>query len=144
VSVDLGQGLFAMAQREILEVLLNEPKLFEDVKQKVTSSVFDVPILRQIATIVFEMLDSHTDVTLAEVLARADSVEAGKTIVELAQVGEEKGNFESRLFGAISTFERIQQQRKHSEIKTIEEQTRFLRDVSENSVKENPHSPGMV
>ncbi len=31
-----GQGRYAAAQREVLEVLLNKPQLYEDVKQKIT------------------------------------------------------------------------------------------------------------
>ena len=143
-SIDFGQGLFAVAQREVLEVLLNEPKLFEIVKQRITAELFDVPILRQIADILFQTLSTDINASLAEILARAESVEAGSVIVQLAQGGEEKGNFESRLAGALNAMQRIQGRRKKSEVKAIEDQTRFLRRFSENTVKEDPHNVGMV
>ena len=143
-STDLGQGLFAVAQREVLEVLLNEPKLFEIVKQRISAEVFDVPILRQIADILFQTLSTDSNASLKEILARAESVEAGSIIVQLAQGGEEKGNFQSRLAGALDAIQRIEGQRKKSDIKTIEDQTQFLRRFSESTVKENPHNIGMV
>ena len=143
-STDLGQGLFAVAQREVLEVLLNEPKLFEIVKQRISAEVFDVPILRQIADILFQTLSTDINASLKEILTGAESVEAGSVIVRLAQGGEEKGNFQSRLAGALDAIQRIQGQRKKSDIKAIEDQTQFLRRFSESTVKEDPHNVGMV
>jgi DNA primase len=143
-SIDFGQGLFAVAQREILEVLLNEPKLFEIVKRKISAQDFDVPILRRIADILFQTLSADGNASLKEILTQAESVEAGSVIVQLAQGGEEKGNFQSRLDGALNAMQRIQGNRQKSDIKAIEDQTRFLRRFSENTVKENPHNIGMV
>jgi DNA primase len=143
-SVDLGEGLFAIAQREILEVLLNEPKLFEIVKQKITAEDFDVPVLRQTASILFEMLSTSPETRLAEIIAGTESPEAGSLIVELAQSGEAKGNFGSRLAGALDTIGRRQAQGRKSEIKAIDDQTQFLRRVLENTEKQNPRSIGMT
>ena len=141
---DTGRGLFATAQREVLEVLLNEPKLFDTAKQKITPRLFDVPILAQIARILFQTLSTGTGLSLPEILAKAESVEAGNIIVELAQAGEQKGNFQSRLAGAIETIQRLQKQEKKSEIKPAQDQTQFLRRASQYSEKQNPHSVGMV
>jgi DNA primase len=143
-NVDLGQGLFATAQREILEVLLNEPKLFEIVEQKITAKMFDTPILSQIASVLFEALSTKTDISLAEILAKVESVETGNAIVELARIGEEKGNFQPRLTGAVETMQRLQGQGSKNEIKTIEEQTKFLRSVHKNIEKENPYNVGLT
>ena len=140
-SIDFGQGLFAAAQREILEVLLNKPKLFEIAKQKITADFFDVPILKQMATVLFDMLTTEPEATLAAILAKAESVEVGRCFVELAQASEEKGNFQSRLTGALDV---MSQWRKKSNINTIEDQTQLLRRVCETTGKENPHSLGMV
>jgi DNA primase len=143
-SVDLGEGLFATAQREILEVLLNEPKLFEIVKQKITAEDFDVPVLRQTALILFETLSTNPETPLAEILAGTESPEAGSLIVELAQSGEAKGNFKSRLTGALDAIGRHQAQTRKSEIKAIEDQTQFLRRFLENTGKQNPYNMGMT
>ena len=143
-SIAYGEGLFATAQREILEVLLNEPKLFEAAKQKISADDFDVPILRQIATILFETLSIDFDPPLRTVLAKAESAELGGAVVELAQAGEQKSNFESRLAGALSVIQRHQAQVKKNQIKATEDQTKFLRSVSEHAAKQNPHNVGMV
>jgi len=143
-SIDLGDGLSAAAQREILEVLLNEPKLFETVKQKITAEAFDVPILRQIAAILFEVLSAKPQIRLAEILARAESPETASLIVGLAQSGELKGNFEPRLTGALEAIKRYQTQRNKSRIKTIEDQTQYLRRFSEHTARQNPHNIGMT
>ncbi len=143
-TIDYGRGLFATAQREILEVLLNEPKLFEIVKQKITAELFDVPILRQIAAILFETWNTNIDVSLREILAGTESVELGSSLVELTQAGEEKGNFQARLTGAMDVIERYQAQKQNSRIKTIEDPRQFLRKAYENTGRENPHNVGMV
>ena len=144
-SIDWGQGLSATAQREILEVLLNEPKLFDVVKQKVTPDVFDVPILSQTATILFEALNTGPGISLAQILARTESVEVSNCLTELARAGEEKGNFQPRLTGALDALVRHQAQKKKSQLKTeTKDQTRFLRDVYESTERQNPHNIGMV
>ncbi len=55
-TTDWGQGLYASAQREILEVLLNEPGLFHRVEQEVSQDLFDVPVLGQIASILLDVV----------------------------------------------------------------------------------------
>jgi DNA primase len=143
-DIDYGKGLFAAAQREVLEVLLNEPKLFETVSEKITADVFDVPILRQVAEILFERLQKDVDTTLREILAGAESVELGNCLMELAQAGEEKGNFQARLSGALSTIERYQAQKRNNQVTTADDQREYLRSICENKSRENPHSVGMV
>ena len=142
--VDWGQGLFATAQREILEVLLNQPDLFETVKGKITVDLFDVPVLKQIAEILFESLDFDTNASVASILAKTESIEVSQYLVELVETGEEKGNFQSRLTGALDVIGRYRAGKKSCEIKTKEDQAQFLRRVSENIGKQNPHNIGMT
>jgi DNA primase len=141
---DMGRGLYATAQREVLEVLLNEPALFETVKKKIAPKDFDVPALRQIADILFEILKAASGPSLQDVLTKAESVEAGSLIVELARIGEQKANYSSRLNDAVDVMLRLQKQRKTGEIKSVDDQERFLRNFSKNIVKQNPHNVGMT
>jgi DNA primase len=143
-SVNLGEGFFAIAQREILEVLLNAPELFEIVKQKITAEVFDVPILKQIAGILFETLSAKTRPSLTEILAQAESPELGSCIVQLAQAGEKKGNFKSCLTGALDAIKRYQGQKEKVQIKAVQDQKQFLEKYLEKSGKQNPRSVGMT
>jgi len=143
-TIDYGQGLFATAQREILEVLLNEPRLFELVKQKIIVDDFDVPILRQIASILFETLSTDFNIPLEAVLAKAQTEELGRALAELAYTGEQKGNFKSRLIGAVEVLQRYQAQKKKHPLKTPKDQTEYLRRVSAIAAKQNRHNLGMV
>ena len=74
--------------------MLNEPELFELVKEKqITAETFDVPILRQIAAVLFETLDLGRTVEQAEILSRVESVDVAAVIMELAEQGQKKENF---------------------------------------------------
>jgi len=143
-SIDYGRGLFAAAQREVLEVLLNEPKLFERVRGKTTAEAFDVPILRQTAQIVFETLGADAAAPLEAVLARAESVELGNCIAELAREGEQKGNFELRLAGALDVLQRYRAQKEKEQVGAGQDHAEFLRRVHEQAERQNRHNVGMV
>jgi len=141
--VDYGHGAFAGAQREVLEVLLNEPKLYEDARQKITAEVFDVPILRQIGEIIFETLDGDTEAQLRQFLARTESVQLGNCLIELAQAGQVKGNFEWRLTKALDAIERHQARRQRIEIAAQKDKDEYLRKLHEITDKVNVHTTGM-
>ena len=143
-EIDWGEGLFAAAQREILEVLLNQPELFADVTEKVAVEQFDVPLLRQTASILFEIFSAQPNVSLSALLARTESVPVANTIVLLAQAGEQKGNFRHRLTGAVDTLCRCSQPTRPGQIETIEDQTEFLQDAYRNAAKENRRNLGMM
>jgi len=139
-QIDYGKGLFAAAQREVLEVLLNEPGLYASVRQKVTAAAFDVPILREAAAIVFEVLEADPDASLSRILARIESVELSRCVTELEQAGREKGNFESRLAGAMAAMQRYPTRGQAMPVRTVEDQQQYLG----NKERENRHSVGMV
>jgi DNA primase len=143
-TMDFGQGLFAVAQREILEVLLSKPELFQTAIKQIKADDFDVPILKQIATLLFETLAVEPTASLKAVLAKAESPQISGAIVHLAQAGEEKANFQPRLTGALDAIGRYQAQKRKTEIKEIKDQTRFLQHLAENTGKQNPHNIGMV
>jgi DNA primase len=143
-DIDLGEGLSAAAQREVLEVLLNAPQLFEIVKEKITAEYFDIPKLKQAASILFETLLSDDKATLSNVLTRTESVDVGRSLVELAHAGEQKGNYKERLVGALDVLQRCRTDKRRKEIKTIEDQKQFLQHMYEHTGKHNPHNVGMV
>jgi len=143
-AIDYGQGLAAAAQREMLEVLLNEPALYDSVRGKISAGAFDVPVLAQVAAILFEALDAGADVSLNQILARVESVELGNCITGLAQAGHEKGNFESRLAGAMETIARYQAQKQDSKLGAVENESDFLRSKHKNAGGQNRHIVGMV
>ncbi|MFC1637343.1 hypothetical protein ACFL5Z_21185 [Planctomycetota bacterium] len=124
-------------------MLLNEPERYEAVRGKISAGSFDVPILGQIAAILFDVLEGDGEATLSAVLARTASLELGNCVMELAAAGEQKGNFEVRLAGALGTMERCRNQRQNGQGETIEDPKEYLRKAGEQAGK-NPHSVGMV
>ncbi len=142
--LDYGRGAFAVAQREVLEVLLNEPALYDAARQKITAEAFDVPILRQIGAILFETLDLDGEAQLRQVLARTESVELGNCLMELAQAGQLKGNFEWRMTKALDAIERHQARRRKSGIESEEDKGEYLRKLYDNTGKVNVHNMGMT
>jgi len=144
-AVDWGQGLYAAAQKEILEVLLNEPGLFHSIEQDITEDLFDVPILSRIASTLFELLRSGEDFTINRVLARVESPELGQSIVELQQIGEGKGCYDRRLDDALGILRR-RKDRTDGDVRT---QTTGPR-VDSTGIprgrpgRQNPHSIGLT
>ena len=142
--LDYGRGAVAVAQREVLEVLLNEPSLFESVRQKITVEVFDEPILRQIGEILFETLELDSEAQLRQVLAGTESVQLGNCLMELAQAGHLKGNYKWRLNKALDAIERHQAQKRKSTIESAEDKSEYLRKLYDNTGKVNVHNMGML
>ncbi|MEN6428373.1 MAG: DNA primase [Phycisphaerales bacterium] len=105
-AADWGQGLYAVAQKEVLEVLLNEPGLFHSAEQEITEGLFDVPILNRIARVLFDVIRSEKDFTISQVLAQTESPALAQGIVELQRVGEGKGNYHPRLVNALAVLRR--------------------------------------
>jgi DNA primase len=146
VSTDLPDGLFAKAQREILEVLLNEPGLFESVAKRITVEVFDEQTLREIAEVVFESLGRSERATLAQLLSRLESVQAGSAIVEMAQAGAEKGNFKQRLEQALDVVADHIQDIAKGRMKSAlsDDDAESLRKINEILPRTNRRNPGMM
>jgi len=90
------------------------------------------------------MLNKNINTSLTEMLARTDSVELGNALVELSQTGEEKGNFQARLTGALIAIERGRARKINGSLEIIDDQKKYLRKIHENTGKENPHNVGMT
>jgi DNA primase len=129
-NMDFGSGLYAAAQREIMEVLLNEPSLVS--QHQITMDIFTVPVLQQIAEVVFGMIENDGNISLRTILAAAASVELSNCIIELAQSGEVKGNYEIRLAKAMEVIERFNYK--------VEVGAAGVKNVR----KLNPHCKGMI
>jgi DNA primase len=141
-KVDLGQGLFAAAQREIVEILLNEPALFEVVQERVKPQDFDVPALRQAARALFDTLKDNLQAPIARVLARVEEPELSSAIVSLQQAGQEKDNFQKRLDDALMAFARYRPD--NTDQPAPEHQKVDIRQLAERAQKGNPHTLGMT
>ena len=71
-------------------------------------------------------------------------MELGRCIVELAEAGEEKGNFQLRLMGALEAMKRIRGRENNGNGPAVKNQKQFLKSLSRNISKDNPHNVGMI
>ena len=141
---NLGTGFFARAQQELLEVLLNKPEMFARAKERITADVFDVPILRQIAAVLFETLICEDNFSLARILSRVESPETAAVIVSLAEKGRKKENFHARLTEALEAIGEYRRERLRSETSAIEDETESLRRFQDELSSRNSRNPGML
>lgn len=141
---DAGQSAQAVAQQEILEVLLNEPKLFELIREEISVESFDVPIQKEVAGVLFELLRASDRVTGADVLARIDSVEVARCVTEWMDVGERKGNYRSRLDGALEALNRKKRFAIEEVPATDDESLSKLINATERAGVLHGHNLGMI
>ena len=122
VRLNLGKGYLAKAQREILEVLLNEPSLYKRFDQfdEIDANDFSVPMLNVIARCLFDLLGSDADFSLSALIASFEDLDTSSCIVELAGVGEDKGNYEQRLTEAVNV---LVEHKKSREIEIVKQDT---------------------
>jgi DNA primase len=136
VPLDLGEGLSANAQREILEVLLAHPSMFDDVKDKISSENFDVPVLRQIAQAVFGTLTEQSRAPLSVMCSAIEDTRIAGLMTALEHDGAEKGNFSKRIADAMNALEQVE----HQQNKITAGKVNSILDTS----KENRRNMGMI
>ncbi len=140
----LGEGFYARAQQEVLEVLLNQCNLLDSVKQRVCLDTFEVPIFRQIAKALFESLQENPQPSLRDILSRVESVETANVITDLAASGENKDNFSVRLSKALDAIQEHQEALSRTQIRAINDETESLRKLKSKLDRPNMRNAGMV
>jgi len=144
-KLDLGRGFYAQAQREILEVLLNRPQLFEPVKDQITPDIFDVPVYKQIASTLLETLTSNgPDDAFNTVIRMTQSTDASGLVIDMADAGEQKANYQARLDGALAAVLRYRAAQARDRIKQIKDHKQLLRRLTESTAKDNPYTVGLT
>ena len=136
MPLDLGEGLSANAQREILEVLLAHPSMFDDVKDKISTENFDVPVLRQIAQAVFQTLTEQSRAPLSVMCSAIEDTRVAGLMTALEHDGAEKGNFSKRIADALAALEHVE----HQQNKITAGKGNSILDTS----KENRRNMGMM
>jgi DNA primase len=98
---DQAVGTYArLAERHLLEVLVNRPDLFDSVAERLGPDEFTSPPLKAIAERVWK-LGAKSRLTLDDLLACEELAEHGATLADLAACGEQRGNYEATLSGAV-------------------------------------------
>ncbi|MBS3734016.1 MAG: DNA primase [Phycisphaerae bacterium] len=89
-----------LAERHLLEVLLNAPQLFDTAAERVDPKDFEDAALRTIAERFWKLAHdgrAHLD----DLLASEALAEHGALLADLATAGEQRGNYEATLVGAL-------------------------------------------
>ncbi len=89
-----------LAERHVLEVLLNRSDLFDHCCERVDPRDFADPALRAIATAVWDAAHAG-QLRLDELLACEPLAPLGGLLADLATEGERRGNYEQTLDGAV-------------------------------------------
>jgi hypothetical protein len=93
---------FEQAQREVLEVLLNEPGLYVGYAGQILPNMFTGK-MKPIADVLFDFLKQGIEPAIAQVLGRLEDVESAKLLTDMERQGSEKGNYLPRLDQACRT-----------------------------------------
>ncbi len=132
-------GFSARAERWVLEVLLNAPELFGQVRGRITPAMFGDPALRAVAEEVWRLGEADR-LELAAVLGASDSERWGRLVTDLQITGEKRGNHESTLAEATEDFHRRQ---RREELQNLKEQgdtdkVALMRKIAEHARQPDP------
>ena len=89
------------AERELLEVLVNMPDMFDMASERIDWQDFQDPNLRQLAARVWALGHAHR-LSLEDLLADEDLLGLGGLLTDLSAAGEKMANYEATLHGAVS------------------------------------------
>ncbi len=135
-KVGLGEHYQDKAIQDVLEVLLNEPSLFDRVSSLIDVSRIESPLLRQIATLLFEILETQEKFEITDLLGRVEDVAISSTIVDLSYAGREKSNYLSRIESSLDVIKSLRidkeidaAKRNISDDESLRKITKSLRDV---------------
>ncbi len=115
VQTSVGRGV--IAERQVLEVLLSRPELYDHAAERIGPEDFAEPSLRRLAGAVWE-LAARDRLAVEELLGREDLAELGSLVAELASAGERRGNDEQTLDGAVEYMLGRRHRRELEELKS--------------------------
>ncbi|MBP8606323.1 MAG: DNA primase [Phycisphaerae bacterium] len=135
----LGQDLIIRTQREILEVLLQEPTYYPAVKERLCLDDFGTsgPI-REIAEAFFGLAEEGLEPSLARLYARLESSETAVILAEMDDAGHGKGDSRLRLEQALKVLEDQKNQLKIEEKKGYLDREEVLKDMLKQIAHKGP------
>jgi len=89
------------AERDLLEVLINMPDMFDIASERIDWQDFTDPRLRLVAQRVWALGEDQR-LSLEDLLADEAMLEVGGLLTDLSASGEKKGNYDQTLHGAVS------------------------------------------
>ena len=122
---------WADPQREVIEVLLNRPDLFDQAAERISPEHFHDPVLRQVADHVWEA-GAAGRLRINELLACEQLSPHSGLLVELARRGERRGNYEQTLTGAVENMLYRQGRSELQDLKLSELTDESLRAIDQH------------
>ena len=114
---DLGQWLSVLGERQVLEVLLNSPELFDSAAERIDPDDFADEDLRAVAQCVWK-LGAEGNCGLENLLSNESMAPHGALLADLATAGEQRGNFHQTLQGAVEDMLRRRNSSELQELKS--------------------------
>lgn len=140
--VELGSGFGQKAQEEIIEVVLNEPRLFESAAGKIKADDFDVPILKETWELIEQTLTGNIEFSLTDLLAKTESEDVSSLVVKLSDNGQDVETLKMRLAGAIGALEEYNNKKLSRKAKALDDEQ--LRKISSVKSKPDRRNPGLM
>ncbi len=109
---DASKGVAAIATRELLEVLLNEPSYYPSVASSFDAVALGDEALQRVGELVIEAANRSETFDIQELLASIESVTDAQRLIDLQMSGHRRGNFAATVEGALR---RLQQERTRCE-----------------------------
>ena len=125
-----GADFSDLPERQVLEVLLNEPGLFADIAESIDPAQFARRDLRAIAARVWS-LGASGRLSLEAVLADPQLSQYGSLVTDLLTAGERRGNHERTLAAAAACLEYRAQQIQQKELRSKDLDPETLRKLTE-------------
>jgi len=125
------QNLGFLAERNILEVLLNEPEFFDTVAEKIDPEDFLDNKLSSIAHCIWQLGDKGM-LSIEELLRQPQMAQNGAILTDIATEGEKRGNFAQTLNGAIENLLYRRDRLKLQELKAAPDEDDRLRQLNEH------------
>jgi len=137
------QGYCANAQKEILEVLLAQPQLYDNHRQQIKPDIFTEPALREILHAFIIAAQTDPQPQLANILANIGSSQAAALAVDLAEIGSQKGNYQQTLDDALKAIDE-HNTKNQLRIEEIDDETEMLKIGLRQAAKSNKRNIGMM
>lgn len=137
--------LLAQAQREVLEVLLHEPRLYDTVSGKIGPADFRTDrIAAEIAEVLLDCLAQGVEPTAARLYGQLESPAAAAVLSDLEAVGGQKGDAAMRLAQAIEVIEQHRQKREMNRLKSETDEDLLRRQQLAMQKGGNRRTGGMI
>ncbi len=138
VQADAG-GATVRAEQWLLGVLINEPELFESVRDSISPEMFAEPLLKSIAEHLWR-LAGESRLEMTALLTAGETEQWGRVVTDLQSAGQDRGSYTQTLADAADVLVRRRRLEQMQQLKadTDADRNDLLRKISEEARKPDP------